>query len=140
MSQKNMEVAKRAIDSFNYSNFVLSGATPFPTLREFCDPDVEWDFSRTEIDGEIYHGYEGWVRFAEGVRERCQKFRFGAREIIDAGESVVVFSRNSGLTKSGIKLDSRVVQVLTFRNGKVVAYRYFGEDRAACLEAVGLVG
>jgi ketosteroid isomerase-like protein len=140
MSQKNMEVAKRAMDSFNYSNFVLSGATPLPSLREFCHPDVEWDLSRRVTDGEIYHGYEGWVRLAEGVRETCQEFRFEAKEIIDAGESVVVFSRNTGLAKSGIRFDVRVAQVLTFRNGKVATYGYFGEDRAACLEAVGLAG
>jgi ketosteroid isomerase-like protein len=119
---------------------VLSGATPLPSLREFCDPDVEWDFSRREIDGEIYHGYEGWVTLAEAVRETCQEFRFETEEIIDAGESVVVFSHNTGLAKSGIRLDVRVVQVLTFRNGKVVTYRHFGEDRAACLQAVGLAG
>ena len=139
MSQKNMEIAKRAMDSFNYSNFVLSGATPYPSLREFCDPDVEWDFSRQGIDGEIYRGYEGWVRFAETVRETCREFRFGAEEIIDAGESVVVLSRNNGLAKSGVRLDVRAVQVLTFRDGKVITYRYFGEDRAACLASVGLV-
>jgi ketosteroid isomerase-like protein len=138
MSQKNMEIAKRAMNSFNYSNFVLSGATPFPSLREFCDPDVEWDFSRRVIDGDIYHGYEGWMRFAEGVREACQEFRFAAEEIVDAGESVVVISRNTGLAESGIRLDAGVAQTLTFRDAKVVTYRYFGEDRAACLEAVGL--
>jgi len=75
-----------------------------------------------------------------GVREACREFRFGAEEIIDAGESVVVFSRNTGLAKSGVRLDVRAVQVLTFRDGKVINYRYFGEDRAACLQAVGLVG
>jgi ketosteroid isomerase-like protein len=117
---------------------VLSGATPLPSLREFCDPDVEWDFSRREIDGEIYHGYEGWVRFAEGVRESCPEFRFEAEEIIDAGESVVVLSRNTGVATSGIRLDVRAVQVLTFRNGKVITSSYFGEDRPACLESVGL--
>jgi ketosteroid isomerase-like protein len=140
MSEKNMEVAKRAMDAFNYSNFVLSGVPPFASLREFCDPDVEWDFSRRVIDGEIYHGYEGWVRVADWVYEAFEEFCFSAGEIIDAGESVVVFSHNTGVTKSGIRLDARVVQVLTFRNGKVIAYRYFGEDRAAGLEAVGLTG
>jgi ketosteroid isomerase-like protein len=140
MSEKNMEIAKRAMDAFNYSNFVLSGVPPFASLREFCDPDVEWDFSRRVIDGEIYHGYAGWVRVADWVYEAFEEFRFSAGEIIDAGESVVVFSHNTGWTKSGIRLDLRAVQVLTFRKGKVVTYRYFGDDRAGCLEAVGLTG
>lgn len=61
-------------------------------------------------------------------------------EIFDAGDSVVVFTRDSGVSKSGIEVANRVGQVSTFRNGKMVSYRYFGEDRLACLKAAGLEG
>jgi ketosteroid isomerase-like protein len=58
---------------------------------------------------------------------------------IDAGESVVLFTHNTGLAKSsGIRFGIRVGHVFTFRNGKIVRCQYFGEDRAACLEAAGL--
>ena len=60
-------------------------------------------------------------------------------EIIDAGNSVVLFTNMIGVSKSGIKLSQRVGQVWTFRDGKIVRDQYFGEDRAACLEAVGLI-
>ena len=43
-----------------------------------------------------------------------------------------------GLSKSGIKLSQRVGQVWTFRDGKIVRDQYFGDDRAACLQAAGL--
>ena len=45
-----------------------------------------------------------------------------------------------GLSKSGIKLSQSVGQLWTFRDGKIVRDQYFGEDRAACLEAAGLAG
>gem|GEM_PF-6783164 len=60
------------------------------------------------------------------------------QEIFDAGDSVVVFTRDTGVSDSGIKVANSVGQVSSFRNGKMVSYRYFGEDRLACLEAVGL--
>jgi ketosteroid isomerase-like protein len=97
-------------------------------------------FSRRGIDGEIYHGYEGWWRFAEQAADAWQEFRWEAEEIIDAGESVVLFTHNTGLARSGVKLGVRVGSVLTFRDGKIVRWQYFGEDRAACLKAVGLAG
>jgi ketosteroid isomerase-like protein len=135
MSQENVEVAR---GFYEEGGSLASGRDPLPSLREFCDPVVEWDFSRREIDGEIYHGYEGWLRFAEQQRDAWLEFRYEAEEIIDAGDSVVVFSHNIGLAKSGIRLGVRVGQVLTLRDGKIVHYQYFGEDRAACLEAVEL--
>src|SRR5271167_2747619 len=127
MSRANVEVVRRF---YAQGGSLASDRDPMPSLREFCDPNVEWDFSRRGIDGEIYRGYEGWLRFAEQQRDAWQEFRYEADEIIDAGESVVVFSRNTGLAKSGIELGVRVDQVLTLREGKIVHYRYFGEDRA----------
>ena len=49
-----------------------------------------------------------------------------------------VCSYLSALAESGARLDVRTAQVLTFRTGKVTTYRYFGEDRVACLEALRL--
>src|SRR5271157_1438490 len=101
MSESNVEIVKRAIAAINQ---LFGGSDPLPVLPEFCDPDVEWDFSRRGIDPEVYQGYEGWLRFAGQFRDAWQEFRFDVEEIIDAGESVVLFGHNTGLAKSGIKL------------------------------------
>src|SRR5271165_2794144 len=111
MSEANVEIVKRAT---NQLNLLVGGSDPLPVLREVCDPDVEWDFSRRGIDPEVYQGYEGWLRFTEQFRDAWQEFRFDAEEIIDAGESVVLFGHNTGLAKSGIKLSRRASQVWTF--------------------------
>jgi ketosteroid isomerase-like protein len=140
MSQAHVQIARRAVDALNQSDLMVGGSDPLPTLREFCDPDVEWDFSRRGVDPEIYHGYEGWLRIAEQFGDAWQELHLEIDEIIDAGENVVLFTNMVGLSKSGIKLSQSVGQVWTFRDGKIVRDRYFGEDRAACLEAVGLSG
>jgi ketosteroid isomerase-like protein len=140
MSQENVEIARRAVDALNLSDLMVGGSDPLPTLREFCDPDVEWDFSRRGVDPEIYRGYEGWLRIAEQFGDAWQELRLEIEEIIDAGDNVVLFTNMIGLSKSGIELDHRVGQVWTFRDGKIVRDQFFGEDRAACLAAVGLAG
>ncbi len=138
MSQENVESAQRAMHALNQFDLMVGRGDPLPTLREFCDPAVEWDFSRRAIDPEIYHGYDGWLRIAEQFGDAWQELRMEIDEIIDAGDDVVLFTTMLGLSKSGIRLGMRVGQIWTFRDGKVVLDRYFGEDRAACLKAVGL--
>jgi ketosteroid isomerase-like protein len=60
-------------------------------------------------------------------------------ELIDAGDKVLAFVRTDGRGKmSGVEVQARVWNVWTFRNGKPAELTYFGEDRAAALEAVGL--
>jgi ketosteroid isomerase-like protein len=78
------------------------------------------------------------MRLGKQDRDAWQEARFEVEEIIDAGDSVVLFTHNTGLAKSGIKLGVRVGQVLTLSGGKIARWQYFGEDRAACLEAAGL--
>src|ERR1700693_6201713 len=107
MSQENVGIARRAMDALNQSHLMVGRSDPLPTLREFCDPDVEWDFSRRGIDPEIYHGYEGWVRIAKQFGEAWQELRLEIEEIIDAGDSVVLFTNMIGLSKSGVKLSQR---------------------------------
>jgi len=128
------------MDALNRSDLMVGGGDPLQTLAEFCHPDVEWDFSRRAIDPEIYHGYEGWLRIAEQFGEAWQELRLEIQEIIDAGENVVLFTNMVGLSKSGIRLAQTVGQVWTFRDGKIIRDRFFGADRSACLQAVGLAG
>jgi ketosteroid isomerase-like protein len=137
MSQENVELARRA---FEEVNSVRNRDEALRWLKEFCDPDVEWDFSRRGLDGAIYHGYEGWLSFAGQFRGIWQEFHREVQEILDAGDSVVIFTRDTGVSESGIEVTNSVGQVSSFRNRKMVSYRYFGEDRLSCLKAVGLEG
>ena|ERR1700726_2574764 len=138
MLAQNVDIARRAMNALNQLELMVGRTDPLPALREFCDPDVEWDFSRRGVDPEIYHGYDGWVRIAEQFGDVWQELRMEIEQIIDAGENVVLFTDMIGLSRSGVALHERVAQVWTFRDGKIVRDRYFADDRAACLEAAGL--
>jgi ketosteroid isomerase-like protein len=127
------------MEAFNQSNVLVGAGDPLPWLREFCDSHLELDLSRRGIDPGIYHGYEGFLRLGEQDGDVWREARFEVEEVIDAGDRVVLFTYNTGLAKSGVKLGVRVGHLLTLRAGKIVRWEYFGEDRAACLEAVGLI-
>jgi ketosteroid isomerase-like protein len=138
VSEENVDIARRAIEALNRSDLMVGGGDPLPALREFCDPDVEWDFSRRAIDPEIYHGYDGWLRIARQFGDAWQALRLEVEEAIDAGDDVVIFASMVGLSRAGISLSHTVAQVWTLRDGKIVRDRFFGEDRTAALEAAGL--
>ena len=60
-------------------------------------------------------------------------------ELIDAGDKVLVLIRYGGRGQiSGADVQALVWNLWTFRNGEPVGWTYFGEDRAAALEAAGL--
>jgi ketosteroid isomerase-like protein len=135
MTQDNLSNALAIVHGWNA---VFAGADPLPWLRECCDPDVEWDLSRRGIDDEVYRGYDGLQRLVGHLREAWQEFHFEGEELIDAGASVAVFSDSIGRGRSGIELVVRTGSIMTFREGKLIRYCYFGEDRDACLSAAGL--
>jgi hypothetical protein len=105
MSRENVEIARRAMDALNRFDLMVGRSDPFPTLREFCDPDVEWDFSRRRVDPEVYYGYDRWVRIAEQFGDAWQELHLEIEEIIDAGDSVVLFTNMSGTVKVGHHTD-----------------------------------
>jgi ketosteroid isomerase-like protein len=137
MSTQPVELVRRSIEAFNL--YFKEGSDPIPRLREFCDPDIEIDFSRRLIDAETYRGYEGAARFAEQLREPWDDFRIEPQEFLEADDKVVVFSRMIGhAAHTGIRVDAAVGHVCTVRAGQLVHIEYFGNDREACLRAAGL--
>ena len=137
MSQENVEIVRQAIEAWN--SFFKDGTDPIAALREFCDPDITVDLSRRLIDAETYVGYQGAQRFLEQLREPWEDFQIEPERFMDTDNKVVVFSRVVGNAKqTGINIDSTVGHVCTLRDGKLIRIDYFGEDRGAALEAVGL--
>jgi hypothetical protein len=95
MSELNVEIVKRALDAFNDSNVLVGPGDPLPWLREFCDAGIELDLSRRGIDPEIYHGYEGFLRFRAQYSDAWEWGRFDVNDVIDAGDSVVLLTHNT---------------------------------------------
>ena len=132
MSQENVELVRRI--------YALADQED-ETLWDLIPPDVVFDNSRRLIDPVVVHGRDqtrAWFeREAEGWVSGHT--RWEPKELIDAGDKVLAFIRIGGRGKaSGVEVEAYVWNVWTFRDGKPIEWTYFGEDRAAALEAVGL--
>ena len=132
MSQENVEYVRRVYALLDEGDDAVWDLAP---------PEFVLDFSRRQINPAVIQGrnqvrawYEREVLVWEGGHTGWQP-----GEVIDAGDKVIAFIRTSGRGKaSGVDVEAYVWNVWTFRDGKPAEWTYFGEDRAAALEAAGL--
>ena len=126
MSQENVELARRVMESWNYGE---------PDFSAF-HPDVEWLPLRTVTEG-AYRGIAGIKRFIADTEETFDKFEL-RQEHLDLGERVLAWGPiHVRARQSGIETDIPTGGVLEFRDGKIVRWEDFGSKKRA-LEAVGL--
>ena len=131
MSQKNVEF----VGNF-YARIDRGDADAWDVLP----PGLVIDLSRRLIDPVTLRGPDEMRAF---YRDLDAHWAGGARleveELIDGGDQVLVLIRFAGRGKrSGAEVEALVWNVWTFRDGEPVRWTYFGEDRAAALEAAGL--
>jgi len=61
------------------------------------------------------------------------------QELLDAGDKVVALVNTRARGKgSGVTVEANVWNLWTLCDGKAVALSYFGDDRAAAIQAAGL--
>jgi ketosteroid isomerase-like protein len=129
MSQENMEVVRRTLESYS--------AGDNEAAFEGFDPKIKFDVT-FRPDGQVYEGREG---VAEGMRIWTGTFaewRFEVNELIDAGDHVLAVVHESGRGKgSAAEIEQTIFQVFTLRDAKVVRFQAF-LDRGKALEAAGL--
>jgi ketosteroid isomerase-like protein len=129
MSQENVEIVRRHMDAY------LSGDNE-AALAAY-DPEVQFDAS-LRPEGRIYHGRNGVAEAMRVWSGTWEDWKVEVEEIIDAGDQVLLVSRESGRGKgSGIEIDQQVFVVFTLRDGKIVRWKGF-VDRDRALEAAGL--
>ena len=58
MPPSNIDVVRAVVDAFNRGDFA--------TAMEMCTEDVEFDWSRRMLDGEVFKGREAARRFMQG--------------------------------------------------------------------------
>src|SRR3954452_25347612 len=130
MSEENVEIVRRSLDAFLRGDF--NGA-----MRVF-HPEIAFDVTHTMPDGQVYMGHDG---FRTGLRRwlgAWDEYALEVDEYVDAGDSVVIFLRESGRGKgSGMSTEQSVAAVWTLHDSEVVRVTPF-LDRSAALEAVGL--
>jgi ketosteroid isomerase-like protein len=139
MSRENVELVEGlyAAGAAGADKQALLAALP-DLIAQLCDPEVEWIEDPGRADGRTYRGHEGvresWERWLDAFDE----FSFELEQIVDCGDDVLVVGHEQvrGAT-SGAPMTSRTYAVLTFRNGNVLRYREFYDERAA-RQAAGL--
>jgi uncharacterized protein len=136
MSEENVEMVRRAFETFNRSG-------PEAVISEgLWSPELVWDFRRSGIPGlGVYRGYDE-VRsfFADDWFQAFpfEEWEVELNELIDNGDKVIAIARQRGRgATSGVGVELEQAHIFMLRDGKVVrAESYL--DREKALEAGGL--
>jgi ketosteroid isomerase-like protein len=129
MSQENVDVVRRMWEAFL--------AADVRTALSFCDRDVEWDGSNLP-DGGVGRGHEVILDHVRRWAEQWEDWTVEVERVVDAGsEQVVLFMRETGVSRSGLRMSERHAELYDLRDGKVVRRRGFSDPDEA-LEAAGL--
>ena len=136
MSQENVEIVRTLAEGFQRRQHERA--------FEFYDPEIEWDASALGDDfpdiAGVYHGHEGVRTYWRNWLSAWSELRFEIQEIVDAGDEVVLLISNQRQwgRHSGLETEfTPYGMVFTFRDGLVVRWRNFPDQRSA-LEAAGL--
>jgi ketosteroid isomerase-like protein len=131
MSQDDVEVARRAFDSFNRRE--LASAV------EAFDPDAEWIPYLTALEEDTYRGRDQIAAMWRDVLRNFPDFRIELMEVVTGrGDTLVLEVEFQGVGRaSGADTRTTVFQVVSFRDGRVARVEGF-RDRRRALEAMGL--
>jgi ketosteroid isomerase-like protein len=136
MSQENVEIARRFYEPAAKGKAELLAA--MPRILALCDPEVEWTEDPTRADSQTRRGRAGMRAALEGWLDAFGEYSFTAQRFVDCGDDVLVIGREEGRgAVSGAPVSTTNHELVTIRDGKIVRFREFYDERAA-LEAAGL--
>ena len=136
MSQKNVEIVRRALDGFLSAGYDMRNAEDF---FEVADPGIEFDISRTNPEAQVYRGRDGIIEALEQWVGTWDAYEVEALEVIDtAPDRVVTAIRERGRLKgSEAWVEHTRGAVWTIKDQRITRYEEH-QDRAQALEAAGL--
>ena len=95
--------------------------------------DIVWKpATMTHVEGEAFHGHEGFIRFVEQWREVWPTWDVAVEEIKEIGDRVIVLGQVQARGRgSGLALDSPVAYMFEFRDGLLArGESFFDHDEA----------
>jgi ketosteroid isomerase-like protein len=131
MSEASFEVPRRLIEAYQRGDI--------PAFLELLHPEVEWIPIMATLEGRVYRGREGVLRWLEELTRDWEYFLPSYEEYHDLGDRVLIFGRWRARGRaSGVELESQPATWLyEIRDGRVAWMRTF-TDRAEALQAAGL--
>jgi ketosteroid isomerase-like protein len=136
MSQENIEIVRRAFETFNRGG-------PEAVISEgFWSPELVWDFSPSGIPGlGVYRGHDEVRSFFTEDWFRAFPFEdweVELDELIDNEDQVIAIARQRGRgAASGVGAELEQAHVFTLRDGAAVHVKSY-LDRTKALEAAGV--
>jgi ketosteroid isomerase-like protein len=129
MSQENVEAVHRGVDAMNRGE-------P-DAILDMVDDEVVWEPLRASFEG-AYRGHAGMRRYFADTAESFERFEVRFTEMRDLGERVLAIGTVRARGRdSGAEIEIVTAAVFTFREGRLVHYKDYG-DRRAALEAAGV--
>jgi ketosteroid isomerase-like protein len=130
-TQENLDVPRRLIEAYARGDI--------PSFLDGLHPDVEWIPIRAVLEGRVYRGRAGVLRWLEELARDWEYFDPRYEEYRDLGDRVLVFGRWRARGRvSGVELENQPAAWLyEIKDGKVMRMQTF-TDRAEALEAAGL--
>ena len=131
MSQENVERFRRGADALE------RGGVDVALLDELIHPDVIFEPLRAPVSG-TYRGHDGIRQFIADTAASFDVFRFVRSDIRDLGDRVLAIGTlHIRARKGGIETDVPTAGIATYRDGRLVHWKDYG-DRERALEAAGL--
>jgi len=107
-------------------------------IEQMCDPEIEWVEDPQRADGRTYRGHAGVRASFERWLEGFDEYSFEVEDVVDCGDNVLVISNEQARgAESGAAISSRNYVVMTLRDGELLRYREFYDERAAREAAAG---
>lgn len=119
MPRSNIDVVRAVVDAFNRGDFA--------TALELCTEDVEFDWSRRMLDGEVFHGHEGLRHFMRDALEIFDEIHIPAEDVTDLGDNLVLLAGSARFRghASGLDVEAYAANLWTVRDGKVSRFRFY---------------
>ena len=119
--------------------FDLGASDDFDGMREYLDPDAVWYGTRGGLDqDQVIRGPDAWIEYLHEVQAPWDRFEVEIEELLEAGDMVVVFLRESGHARhADLDVQNELAVIIKVRHQKIVEARGY-LDRNEALRAAGL--
>jgi ketosteroid isomerase-like protein len=132
MSQENVELHRRSVAAFNTRDVEAFVA--------FCDPQIELHSGVTVPGGAVYRGHDGVRQWHRDIRDGFgDEVRVEPEAYFELGEHTITFHVLHGRGReSGADVATPAAHVCRWRNGLIVYFKGYAENRGDALSDLGV--